>query len=80
MGNTKKTGPFYVQAIDDALAVYLNQHGISQDAFAKEVMGMSPNTFRWKRRGERDFSLDEATKLASTIGLSLDVALGIKAA
>ena len=76
----KETGPYYIPAIDDAVAVYLNQHGMSQENFAKTVMGMSANSFRWKRRGEREFTISEASKLASVLGISLDRALGLKAA
>lgn len=59
--------------LDAEIAAYLRREGMTQAELA-ERMGMSENTFSWKRRGSmgREFSLGEATKLADLMGKSLD--------
>lgn len=65
----------YYEALDEAVTLHLKRNGLTQDALA-EQMGMAPNTFSWKRRGIREFSLGEAAKLADIVGFSLDEATG----
>ncbi len=60
--------------LDDAITLYLRRENITQEQLA-ERMGMSANTFSWKRRGIREFTLSEAAKLADMIGISLDAVL-----
>ena len=70
------TGEFYFPALDEAIAVYLRRAGMTQEEFAGEVMGMAPNTFSWKRRGVREFTLSEATRLADALGMPLASPVG----
>ena len=65
----------YYEAFDEAVTLYLKRNVLTQDALAAQ-MGMAPNTFSWKRRGIREFSLAEAAKLADIVGISLDDAVG----
>ncbi|MDY3982206.1 helix-turn-helix domain-containing protein [Paraeggerthella sp. LCP19S3_G8] len=65
----------YYEALDEAVTLYLKRASMTQDALA-ERMGMAPNTFSWKRRGIREFSLSEASRLADIVGISLDEATG----
>lgn len=65
----------YFQSIDDAITLHLRRTGKTQGQLAEE-MGMAENTFRWKRRGERDFTLPETVRLARIVGLqSIDEAV-----
>lgn len=66
------TGEYYHPALDEALAVFLRRNGMTQEEFARNVMGMAPNTFSWKRRGVREFSLSEAIAISDAIGAPLD--------
>lgn len=66
------TGEYYYPALDEAVAVYLRRHGMTQEEFARDVMGMATNTFSWKRRGVREFTLSEATVLADAVGKTMD--------
>lgn len=73
------TGEHYYPALDEALAVFLRREGMTQEEFARSVMGMAPNTFSWKRRGVREFTLSEATVLADALGMSLPALIGAAA-
>lgn len=57
----------YFESIDDAITLYLRKTGKTQAQLAEE-MGMAENTFSWKRRGMREFTLSEACRLATIIG------------
>lgn len=59
--------------LDAEIAAYLRRTGMTQAEMA-ERMGMSENTFSWKRRGSmgREFSLGEAASIADMTGKSLD--------
>lgn len=63
-----------LQNIDAATAAYLRRTGMTQAQLAKK-MGLAPNTFSWKRRGIREFTLSEAERLCKIIGYSLDDAI-----
>lgn len=65
----------YYEALDEAVTLHLKRNSMTQDALA-EQMKMAPNTFSWKRRGIREFSLSEASRLADIVGFSLDEATG----
>lgn len=69
------TGPHYVPALDDAVTLHLRATGKSQGKLAEE-MGMAENSFSWKRRGVREFTLAEAARLADIVGFDLDAVLG----
>lgn len=60
----------YYPVLDEAIAAYMRRSGLNQAEFAQK-MGMAPNTFSWKRRGVREFSLSEATKICDITGISL---------
>lgn len=77
--NRVGTGEHYYPALDDALALFLRREGMTQEEFARNVMGMAPNTFSWKRRGVREFTLGEATVLADALGMSLPALIGAAA-
>ena len=63
--------------LDAEISAYLRRNGITQAEMA-ERMGMSENTFSWKRRGVkgREFSLGEAAAIARMTGKSLDYLAG----
>lgn len=61
----------YYEALDDAVTLFRKKNGMTQEQLATE-MGMAPNTLMWKLRGERDFTLPEAMKLAEMVGVTLD--------
>ena len=63
----------YFKALDDAIAQYLRDERMTQAELAAK-MGMAPNTFSWKRNGERnkEFKLSEAVCLCDIIGVALD--------
>lgn len=63
----------YYEALDEAVTLYMKRNGLTQEQMA-EKMGMASNTFSWKRRGIREFSLGEASRLADIVGVSLDEA------
>lgn len=73
------TGEHYYPALDEAVAVYLRRHGMTQEEFARDVMGMATNTFSWKRRGVREFTMSEVITLSDALGLSLTELIGIAA-
>lgn len=73
------TGDHYYPALDEAVAVYLRRHGMTQEEFARDVMGMATNTFSWKRRGVREFTMSEVITLSDALGLSLTELIGIAA-
>lgn len=59
----------YFPQIDDAITIHLRRTGKSQLQLAKEV-GVAPNTFSWKRRGVREWTLSEIVKLSEIIGVT----------
>ena len=64
----------YYPALDEAITLYLKRNNVTQAALASE-MGMSENTFSWKRRGIRDWSMTEAVELCDILGITLDEAV-----
>lgn len=77
MKRNYRIGEYYIPAIDRAVWTYLRDIYMNHDDFARDVMGMGPNTFSSKRRGLTQFSLGEATRLAKVVGLSLNEAMGL---
>lgn len=65
----------YYEKLDYAVTMYLKKSGKTQEDLAAQ-MGMAPNTFSWKRRGIREFSLPEASRLCDLVGMTLDEATG----
>lgn len=65
------TSEFYSPFIDKEIAGYLRTQGITQAELASQL-GMTENTFSWKRRGIREFKWSEVCTLADLIGFSLD--------
>ena len=65
---------YYSPAIDEAIAAYLRRRNLTQAQLASE-MGMAENTFSWKRRGVRDWSLPEAARICTIVGICLDEAI-----
>lgn len=61
----------YFSVIDEAVLIYLKRNRMTQAALATE-MEMSENTFSWKRRGVRDWSMSEAVRLYRILGIPLD--------
>ena len=66
----------YYPKLDAAVAGYLRVTQTTQAELA-ERLGMAPNTFAWKRRGEkggaeRDFTVGELARLAQILDMSLD--------
>ena len=57
----------YFPAIDNAITIYLRQTGSTQKELASEI-GMSSNSLSWKRRGIRQWTLDELAELAKVLG------------
>ena len=58
----------YLEALDDAIAMHLHKTGKTQGEFAAE-MGMSENTFSWKRNGRngKEFKASELVKLCDAL-------------
>lgn len=65
----------HFEKLDEAVTLHLKRTGKTQAQLAEE-MGMAPNTFSWKLRGIRDFSLTEAAALCDKVGITLDEATG----
>lgn len=61
---------YFYPALDDAITLYMRRRGISQEELAAE-MHMAPNTFSWKRRGIRDFTLSETKRLCDILGIDV---------
>lgn len=57
----------YFSQIDDAIALYLRHENMTQEQLAKK-MGVASNTFSWKRRGVREWTLSELVKLSDILG------------
>lgn len=57
----------YFPQIDEAITLYLKRTGETQADLASE-MGMASNTFSWKRRGVREWSLSELVRLSQILG------------
>lgn len=68
-----KTRTFY-PALDAAIAAHLRRSGMTQAEFAEE-MGMSEVTLSWKRRGIREWSMTEASRVCDIVGITLDAAV-----
>lgn len=79
VSRNRPTGESYYQLLDEAIELYLRRNGMSQASLAKE-MGMAENTFSWKRRGVREFTLKEAAHLCDLTGISLDKVIGMEVA
>lgn len=61
----------YYPKLDAAIAAHQRANGLTQADMAAAV-GMAENTFSWKRRGVKEFSLSEASSLCDLLGASLD--------
>lgn len=68
---------YHVQ-IDNAITVYLRRNSKTQAQMASEL-GMSENTFSWKRRGIKEFTLSELLAVSRMCGMTPDEMLGMKA-
>ncbi len=64
----------YYPAIDEAIAAYLRRNDMTQSQLAAK-MGMAENTFSWKRRGVREWSLTEAARICPMVGIRLEDAV-----
>lgn len=62
----------YYEEIDMRVADWCKRNDYTKERFATEVMGMAPNTLMFKLRGDHEFTLTEARKLADVIGAPLD--------
>ena len=60
----------YFENLDNEITLYLRKTGKTQAQLAEEV-GMTDNTFSWKRRGVRgkEFTIGEVRRVADAIGL-----------
>lgn len=67
----RKEEAVYYPKLDAAIAAHQRKNGLTQADMAARV-GMAENTFSWKRRGAKEFSLSEATRLCDILGASLD--------
>lgn len=61
----------YYPKLDAAIAAHQRARGLTQANMAA-ALGMGENSFSWKRRGVKEFSLSEATRLCDLLGASLD--------
>lgn len=69
------TEVIYSPLVDGKVAEYLRLNNMTQAQLA-EQLGMTENSFSWKRRGIREFKWSEIKQLADLIGFSLDEAAG----
>lgn len=68
----------YHAQIDNAITVYMRRNSMTQAQMA-DKLGMSENTFSWKRRGIKEFTLSELLAVSSMCGLTPDEMLGMRA-
>lgn len=61
---------YHHPALDDEITLYLRRNSMRQAELAT-MMGMTENTFSWKRRGVRDFTLGEAIMLCNILNIEL---------
>lgn len=60
--------------LDRAISIYLLDNKMTQAQLA-EKLGMTENTFRWKRQGVREYKTSELLALTDLLGMSLDEAV-----
>ena len=66
-----------VESIDLAIAYFMAEQKINREQMA-DLMGMAPNTLRWKREGKTDWSLSELLHLSDITGKSPNELAGIE--
>lgn len=71
----KEVKRMFFSKLDEEIAAYMRRNSINQEEMASRLR-MSSNTFSWKRRGVREFSLSEAIELCDLLGITLDEATG----
>ena len=63
--------------IDRHITNYMNETNISVQEMA-DTLGITTNTFRWRRSGRYEWRFDELKKLSDMTGLTLDELTGFK--
>lgn len=66
----------YYEELDMRVADWCRRNGYTKERFAHEVMGMSPNTLMYKLRGDTEFTLTEARRIAELLDAPLDELAG----
>lgn len=67
------------QSIDRAIGYYMTDNKLTREQMA-ELIGISPNTLRWKREGKNEWLLSEILKLSEITGKSPDELTGFNVA
>lgn len=70
MARNGPKGDYYVPELDEAIELYLHRTKMTQADLAAD-MGMAENTFSWKRRGIKEFTLTEAAFLCDLVKVRL---------
>ena len=65
------------ERIDRHITEYMNESNTSVQEMA-DSLGITTNTFRWRRSGRYEWRFDELKKLSDMTGLSLDELTGFK--
>lgn len=68
--SSSNNNPYFYPALDEAITLHLRRYEMSQADLAAE-MDMAVNTFSWKRRGVRDFTLGETIKLCNILNIEI---------
>ena len=63
------------KTIDRHISEYMEREGVSVQEMA-DALGITTNTFRWRRSGRYEWRLDEIKKLSEMTGLSLNELTG----
>ena len=65
-----------VESIDLAISYFMAEQKINREQMAG-LMGISPNTLRWKREGKTDWTWSEILQLSELTGKSPDTLAGL---
>jgi len=63
--------------IDRHIAEYMEREGVSVQEMA-DTLGITTNTFRWRRSGRYEWRFDELKKISEMTGLTLNELTGME--
>lgn len=64
------------KSIDVKIGKFMDEQKLTVERMSA-LLGMTPTTLRWKRRGEKDWKWSEILRLADLLGESPDELAGI---
>lgn len=65
------------ESIDQHISKFMTEQKLGVGEMAG-LLGMTPNSLRWKRQGKQDWKWSEVLKLADLFGMSVDQLIGRK--